>query len=235
MELKKNRLMKISKHVPSIFTATNLIFGFIAILINDPLYSPLLIVASSFFDVMDGAIARKFNATSLFGAELDSLADLVSFIIAPAFLYYNHVLVTAPKIQSIIVICILVVFGALRLAKFNIDTEQTKNFKGVPSPTTGVFFSFLVFETHANTILNYNENIIIWLVLPLIFAFLMVSPFHFISLKKSNSRKKKILLIVFTIMFFTSLILWAITKMPFVPLAIIIYIVSSILLCRKGC
>lgn len=227
--------MNISRHIPSTFTAANLTLGFIAILINDPFYSPILIISSSFFDVADGAIARKFNATSLFGAELDSLADLVSFIIAPAYLYYNHVLYAAPELQSIIVTCLLGVFGALRLAKFNIDTEQTSNFKGVPSPATGLFFAFLVFEKHADTILNYDENIIIWLALPLIFAFLMVSPFHFISLKKSNSRKKKILLIVFTVLFVTSLILWAITKMPFVPLAIIIYIISSIFLCRKGC
>ena len=227
--------MNISRHIPSTFTAANLTLGFIAILINDPFYSPFLIIASSFFDVADGAIARKFNSTSLFGAELDSLADLVSFIIAPAYLYYNHVLESAPEFQSIMVTCILVVFGALRLAKFNIDTEQKTNFKGVPSPTTGVFFSFLVFEKHANTVLNYDENIIIWLILPLIFAYFMISPFRFISLKKSNSRKKKILLIVFTIMFVTSLILWAITEMPFVPLAILIYIVTSILLCRKGC
>jgi len=227
--------MSFNKYIPSSITALNLAAGVIAILLNDPLYSPLLIILGSILDVLDGAVARKLKATSPFGAELDSLSDIVTFGIAPAYLYYHHVLITDNIVFNIISICILVIFGGLRLAKFNIDTEQKSNFKGMPIPSVGLFFTFLVYEKHANTFLDYNTNTIIWLALPVIMAFLMVYPTTFLSMKKAKSKKKKSFQVILTVIFSIATILWAITNMPFIPLAFVIYIFISFIFCRKNC
>lgn len=226
-------MMNINKYIPSAITAVNLASGFIAILLNDPFLSPMIILLGSLFDVFDGAVARKLNATSEFGAELDSLSDVVTFGVAPAFLYYHHVLSSSPEIISIVVTSILVIFGALRLAKFNIDTETKSNFKGMPIPSVGLFFAFLVYEKYANTIFNYDSNQYLWLALPVIFAFLMVSPFNFLANKKVNSKKIKLLQIIVAIIMILALILWIVTQMPFMPLALVIYIFISLLFLRN--
>jgi len=224
--------MSVNKYIPSFLTSLNLATGFIAILLNDPFYSPLLIFLGSFLDVFDGAIARKLNATSSFGAELDSLSDIVTFGIAPAYLYYNHVLNNYDPILSIAAVSVLAIFGSLRLAKFNIDTEQKSNFKGMPIPSVGLFFVFLVYEKHANTIFDYNNNHIIWLSLPIIFSYLMVSPFNFIANKKVKNKKIKIIQKILVLIMLLSLGLWLATQLPFMPLAIIIYIFISLIFLR---
>lgn len=228
--------MSIKKYIPSLFTSLNLASGFIAILLNDPFISPLLILFGAFLDVFDGAIARKLNATSLFGAELDSLSDVVTFGIAPAFLYYNHILLGHyNQFLSIAVVSILSIFGAIRLAKFNIDTEQSNNFKGMPIPSAGLFIAFIVLEKYFNSYINFELNKYIWLILPLIIAYLMVSPTTFISVKKSNSKKKKILQIILIIIFSIALIIGILTKLPLIPAAFIIYIFISFIFCKKDC
>ena len=225
--------MNLKKHIPSTLTAMNLASGFIAIIINDPFYSPLIILLGGFFDLLDGAVARKLNATSEFGAELDSLADLITFGAAPAYLYYHHILLNQNHVAGIIVTTLLVVFAGLRLAKFNIDTEQKSNFTGLPTPTTGLFFAFLVFEQYSKTIIDFNQTPYIWMALPVIFAFLMVSPLPFLAMKKGNDKRKKNLQTATGIIFILSVILWLITGMPFIPMAFIIYIFISLLFCSK--
>ena len=180
--------MNISKYIPSVFTSANLACGFIAILVNDPYLSPLVILLGSFFDLFDGAIARKLNASSDFGAELDSLADLVSFGVAPAYLYFNHVLFSANKIIAATSVSFIVIFAALRLAKFNIDTQQKSNFIGVPSPASGLFFAMMVYESQAQKFFDYNNYVFLWISLPVIFGLLMVSPLKFYALKKSDQK-----------------------------------------------
>ncbi len=227
--------MNINKYIPSSITAVNLASGFIAILLNDPFISPLFILFGSLLDVFDGAVARKLKATSSFGAELDSLSDVVTFGVAPAFLYYHHVLFASPRLLSIIATSILAIFGALRLAKFNIDTETKSNFKGMPIPSVGLFFAFLVYEKHANTVLDFTHNQYIWIVLPIIFAFLMVSPFNFLANKKvKNNKKIKLLQAIVILIMIIALVLWVITQLPFLPLAFVIYIIISLFFLRNS-
>jgi len=226
-------IMNIKKYIPSAITAVNFASGFIAILLNDPLVSPIIILFGSLFDVFDGAAARKLNATSPFGAELDSLSDVVTFGVAPAFLYYHHVLYASPVVISIIATTVLALFGALRLAKFNIDTETKSNFKGMPIPSVGLFFAFLVYEKYANTTFDYTNHQYLWVSLPFIFAFLMVSPFDFLANKKANNKKIKLFQIIILTTMLLCLVLWLFTQMPFMPLAIIIYILISLVFLRK--
>ncbi len=225
--------MNIKNYIPSSITAINLASGFVAILLNDPLISPIIILIGSIFDVFDGAVARKLNATSAFGAELDSLADVITFGVAPAYLYFHHVLYASPVVISIIATTTLAIFGALRLAKFNIDTETKSNFKGMPIPSVGLFFSFLVYEKYANTTFDYSQHQYIWISLPFIFAFLMVSPFNFLANKKVKNKKIQLIQTIVMIIMLIALVLWIVTQMPFMPLAIVIYIVISLLFLRN--
>jgi len=208
----------------------NLIAGFIAIVLNDPHYSPLIILAGAFLDLFDGAVARKIGVSSDFGAELDSLADLVTFGVAPAFLYYHHIL-DGTGVLGMVTTAILVLCAALRLAKFNIDTGQKYGFKGLPTPSTGLVFAFLVYEAYAKTVLDFHHNRLLWQLLPLLFAFLMISNIPFFSLKKNHNGKNVILQAIAGIVFFISFVLWLITDMPFIPAAVVFYIFIS-LICR---
>ena len=220
--------MGLKKSIPSVLTALNLVAGFVAIILNDPYYSPLIIFTGAFLDLFDGAIARKIGVSSDFGAELDSLADLVTFGVAPAFLYYHHIL-HGYDILSMITTAILVLCSALRLAKFNVDTGQKYGFKGLPTPSTGLFFAFLVYEVYAKTTFDFEQNKILWQLLPLVFAFLMISNIPFFSMKKSQNNKNKIIQTIIIFVFAISFILWIMTKMPFIPLAVIIYIFISLI------
>jgi len=225
--------MDLKKYIPSSLTAMNLASGFIAILLNDPFYSPIIIMLGAFFDLLDGAIARKLDVSSEFGAELDSLADLVTFGVAPSYLYYHHILQNQNHIAAIIVTSLLVVFSGLRLAKFNIDKSQKTNFTGIPTPVTGLFFAFLVFEQYSKTAIDFDQYQSIWLVLPVIFALLMISPFCFIAVKKDKTGKISMLQISISIIFLLAVILWLITLIPFIPLAFVLYILLSLIFCKK--
>lgn len=221
--------MNIIKSIPSVLTSMNLLSGFIAIVLNDPFWSPVFIMAGGLFDLMDGAVARKLNASSAFGAELDSLADLISFGAAPAFLYYNHVLTNSDKITAAISVSFLVVFAAIRLAKFNISSDQKYHFIGLPSPAAGLFFTFLILESHTKSFLNFNNNTAIWIALPIIFGLLMVSPIKFFALKKSDNKYFKIMSVLNIAVFLICSAIWLITGFPAIPAALILYILFSII------
>lgn len=221
--------MNIIKSIPSVLTSMNLLSGFIAIVLNDPFWSPVFIMAGGLFDLMDGAVARKLNASSAFGAELDSLADLISFGAAPAFLYYNHVLTNSDKITAAISVSFLVVFAAIRLAKFNISSDQKYHFIGLPSPAAGLFFTFLILESHTKSFLNFNNNTTIWIALPIIFGLLMVSPIKFFALKKSDNKYFKIMFALTIAVFLICSAIWLITGFPAIPAALILYILFSII------
>lgn len=137
--------------VPSLFTIGNLACGFFSILssINGNFYrAGWLILLAMCLDGVDGRVARMLKAESEFGVEMDSLADLISFCAAPAFLVYFLALqyypVTGAAIAFIYLLC-----GALRLAKFNTmaldGTGSKKHFSGLPTPAAaGILAAFAV-------------------------------------------------------------------------------------------
>ncbi len=130
--------MKIKSNLPNLFTLTNLALGVWAIInmfYGDYFLSCLLIITAGMMDRFDGMIARKLNATSDIGKELDSLSDLISFGIAPAILIWNISLSGVPYLGTTVAV-IYVLCGAFRLARYNV-TEFSGVFIGVPITLAG--------------------------------------------------------------------------------------------------
>jgi CDP-diacylglycerol---serine O-phosphatidyltransferase len=162
------------KFFPTILTLANLVCGFIAIQQGDYYISSLLILVSFVFDGFDGYAARKLDAVSDMGKQLDSLADMVSFGAAPAYLYYllapndNFITLAAP--------CLIVMAGALRLAKFNV-TPSKGYFMGLPIPANALFYLGLILsiETGNEFIMSLYDNQWVYILTPVIMSSLMVS------------------------------------------------------------
>ncbi len=139
--------------VPSFFTLMNLFCGFMALtqILEGRLEQACwLIVLAGFFDILDGMMARLTNSQSLFGVELDSLSDIVSFGVAPAFLIYVFGLKQF-GLLGLIVSSLPAICGAVRLARFNLQFEGIKKdyFLGLPIPAQAVVIVAIV--------LNFNQ------------------------------------------------------------------------------
>lgn len=137
--------MTLKKWIPSIITISNLISGVLAMLLNEPNLSLILISSGAFFDVFDGIIARALKVQSEFGKQLDSFADLITFGIAPAFLVYNFCFSENSALRYLVIL--IPVFSAIRLVKFTISENQKTCFLGLPIPANGLFFASLPIAT----------------------------------------------------------------------------------------
>ena len=188
---------KIKAQIPNTITSLNLLCGTLSIYTASTgnfQLAALLILCGAFFDFFDGFSARLLNVKSNIGKELDSLADLITFGAAPAFMllfllkenlitYQSNIL-----FHSFIVFTplILVVFSALRLAKFNVDTRQTKEFLGLPTPANAIFWISFVFMYKQN-IVSFPEILVFGLIL--IFCILLVIDFPMFSLKSLSKKE----------------------------------------------
>ncbi|MBM7855310.1 CDP-diacylglycerol--serine O-phosphatidyltransferase [Desulfohalotomaculum tongense] len=158
-----------SKYIPNLITAVNLTAGVLSLVFlmaDNYTGAALLVLMATILDSMDGRVARRLQASSLFGKELDSLADLVSFGVAPALLAYAVALVPL-GIPGLAAAIIFVVCGALRLARFNSTTFSGK-FEGVPITVAGGLMALLMLVDR-----NLNGGVVLVLMLGL--SFLMVS------------------------------------------------------------
>ncbi len=138
--------------VPSFFTLMNLFCGYLSLtqtLEHHFVSAAWLIVVAGFFDLLDGMMARLTNGDSLFGTELDSLSDIVSFGVAPAFLIYVFGL-SSYGVLGLIVSSLPAVCGAVRLAKFNVEFDGTKSeyFKGLPIPVQAMAIVAIVLNAN---------------------------------------------------------------------------------------
>lgn len=225
--------MNIKKYIPSFFTSLNLGFGFLAILfvnhgdIGLNLYrSSILLLFCVLFDTLDGYLARKLNASSELGKELDSLADLVSFGVAPAFIYYN--IAPGNSAWYMLPSAIVVIASGLRLAKFNL-LPSYDYFQGLPTPANAFFLIGLFLGLHYENELIEKclANDIVYFILPVIFSILMLSSlrmFSFKGLEKPIIKNRYQILLVAC---FIALLL--IDNKLAIPLTIIIFILLSIL------
>ncbi len=214
---------KHKRFIPNILTLTNMFLGFLAIgliLQKEPLKAGNLIIIAGLLDAFDGKIARLLGIESRFGVEFDSMADTISFCVVPAILV-NTVYVDGlhPLLGSAVSFLPLM-FGTIRLAKFNTGYESVvkKNHTvGLTTPiSTITIFSFLMFnfENHG----TYGDPRTFVIILSLV-CFLMVSPIHFIKfplLSFTSGKKNTILLIIFIIcsiglVWFKGLVLFPIT------------------------
>ena len=141
----------IRNNIPNGITSLNLLFGCMACIAAFNCYDPVcgglkgyelafvLIALSAVADFLDGLVARALHAVSNIGAELDSLADLVSFGLAPAMVLYNMMLGQGAGHWALAAL-LLPVFGALRLARYNVDSTQGTVFTGLPIPANAIFW-----------------------------------------------------------------------------------------------
>jgi len=178
------------KHIPNALTCGNLLSGCVGLLMcfEGKLYlASSFILLGAFFDFLDGFAARLLKVSSPMGKELDSLADMVTFGVLPGMimlkLIYNGPAEGALFYLSLLALCIPL-FSALRLAKFNIDTRQTDQFIGVPTPANALLIASLPFiRQHSDSFTNWLFQTQVLGVLTLVLSFLLVSPFPLLALK----------------------------------------------------
>ncbi|MBI4429452.1 MAG: CDP-diacylglycerol--serine O-phosphatidyltransferase [Ignavibacteriales bacterium] len=145
--------MKITRAVvPSLFTVLNIFCGFLAILYTNQGRIEMavwFIILAAIFDSFDGVMARITRSSSQFGVELDSLADVVSFGAAPSFLVYQAHLHTMEN-WGIIISSMPLVFGAIRLARFNVQLVgfDKDHFKGLPIPFQAITICAFMLENY---------------------------------------------------------------------------------------
>lgn len=160
----------LTKIIPNIFTLANLFLGFLALIYTmEGLFqlAATLILISVVLDGLDGKVARRLDATSNFGKELDSLSDLVSFGVAPAILVYAFTLQPNLGLLGLFLAVFFALCGAVRLARFN-ALNITTHFIGVPITAAGGFMSLLI-------LLGSQLPGWIFALVTLALAFLMVS------------------------------------------------------------
>ncbi len=197
------------KHIPNLITSLNLAAGFIALVFaanGDTVTASWLILTAMIFDFLDGFSARLLKAYSAIGKELDSLADVVSFGVAPAFIIHK-MLVTSlgdipPSVPGsgaglpdimIYVPVLMPVCAALRLAKFNIDTNQTASFHGLPTPANAIAVISAVVAAHYSSmplLKSFTESPAALILYTVVLSFLMVTHLPFLSLKFTNLKFK---------------------------------------------
>lgn len=138
----------IVRHLPNALTCANLLMGCLGILAmveKWPVPGAYFIWAACVFDFLDGFAARGLKVTSAIGKELDSLADVVSFGVLPAFILFQYFSQAGAHTILASVSFLIAIFSALRLAKFNIDPNQSDSFIGLPTPANALFLSALFF------------------------------------------------------------------------------------------
>ncbi len=139
----------------------------------------ILIASAAVADFLDGLVARAIGAVSAIGKELDSLCDLVSFGLAPALLMYNLMAANAGHIALVAIL--IAVGGALRLARFNVDTNQATTFTGLPIPANAIFWiGYTAFAV------RHPLPLAVHCVTIIIVSWLMISPLRMFSLKIHN-------------------------------------------------
>lgn len=174
--------------VPNFLTLCNLICGCLGIIFafeGNFHLSFWMCISSAVFDFCDGFAARALKAYSPLGKELDSLADMVSFGLLPSVTMFTILQAQDLGLLSYIAFSIAA-FSALRLAKFNIDENQTSEFIGLPTPACALFFVSYALIAQNIPFHSYWID----LTLSVIFALLLVSPIRMFSFKFKNASLK---------------------------------------------
>lgn len=251
------------KQIPNIFTLLNLFFGCLAIIVilqtgiaitateegaqmitmpERIFMAALFIGIAAVVDFLDGFVARLFKAQSAMGKELDSLADVVSFGVAPGLIIYQFLRLSVARQTDgldaselwLMPALILPCAAAWRLAKFNVDTRQSYSFRGVPTPAVGVLvasFPLVFWHTSSEQVVDLFLNKWVWYSVVFVLSFLMVSDIPIISLKFKDYTLKNNLPKI--ILLLAGIILVILFKWAAVPLIFITYILLSLLLKNK--
>lgn len=212
--------------LPNLFTTANMLSGFYSIIESykgDHLTAAWLLVLAVVFDNLDGKIARLTNCESRFGFEYDSLSDLVSFGVAPAFLMYTFALGDMGRI-GVIAASLFLLTGALRLARFNVLTTKTIDFVGLPIPGGAIIVASIILAIlHFD--IDYKDYKVFLLVSVYIISFLMISTIRYRSFKKVKLEGPISIRIFALILLILSLVLYK--PYIFVPLIGLTYALSG--------
>ncbi len=233
------------KHVPNFITCLNLLCGCLAIVsvgLGDPLTAAYLVIAAAIFDFFDGFAARLLKVSSPIGAELDSLADMVTFGVVPGLMLLHYLTGGIQSLNGVadffqnpllLIPLAIPVFSALRLAKFNVDTRQSDSFRGVPTPASALWIisipliiAFMPFELSwdLESIIT-SQGFIIGSSIGL--SALMVSDIPLLAMKfksfgwKGNEARFTFLII--------SVVLLIILRPVAIPIVLSLYIIISII------
>ncbi len=247
------------KHIPNLFTLLNLFFGCIAIIcilqngitiiysaegtqyadIPERIWlAPLFIGLAAVTDFLDGFLARLLKQHSPLGRELDSLADVVSFGVAPGLIVYQFLRLCFMSQENgadismiwLLPALILPCAAAYRLAVFNLDSSQSKSFKGVPVPAVGLTIASLpliYWTRNSNWILNILLNKWILYAIVIFLSYLMVSRIPMLSMKWGGKNDPQLIPRIALIVL--AVISVFILQWMAVPLIFLFYIVISLL------
>lgn len=230
------------KHIPNLFTSLNVFSGCIACVMafnGEYFWVVFFVILSAIFDFLDGFMARLLNAYSPMGKELDSLADMVSFGLAPSLVVFRYLSDYGRELTPISTInaylpyiaFLLAVFSALRLAKFNIDERQTSSFIGLNTPANAMFWVSLCYGLHsmldgASMVWTYSIVILI-----IVFSFLMIAELPMFSFKIKSLHWKgnelRYLLVAVIVVSFIFI------QIPALSIGIVAYILLSLLTYKK--
>ena len=234
-------MISIKRNIPNLITLGNLTCGLISIIAsinNELFYAGGFIFLGSILDFFDGLSARLLKASSEIGKQLDSMADMVTFGVAPGIVIFmmvrdNICCSMVNVIWMISPVFIIPIFTAIRLAKFNIDTNQHSSFIGLPTPAAAIFIGSLPIISEYNypiILAEYFNDSNFLIVTSIILSVLLISklPLFSLKIKKGENWKKKenIIRIIFLI---SSIILLLIFKFAAIPFIITLYIFLSII------
>lgn len=232
-------MYEIKKHIPNALTCGNLIcgiFGILYVFKGDLITASFLIGVALICDFLDGFLARLLHVSSPIGKELDSLADMVTFGVLPAFMLLKLIEGSCTTGTCTIglggfykpyIALSLAVFSALRLAKFNIDTRQSHSFIGVPTPANGMLVASLpLIIMYQPEISQYIIQFNVLVIYSVVMSYLLVAEIPLFALKFKNfgwvnNQIKYIFLIL-------SVILLIMLKFVAIPVIIFLYISLSV-------
>ncbi len=245
-----SQILKILKHIPNLITLSNLFCGLLAILYAFGGHLNIaagFILLGAFFDFFDGLTARLLKVSGELGKQLDSLADLITFGVAPGILVFQLLFLletdaffnpfeawesrAAYSLTCLPYIALLIpLFSALRLAKFNIDTRQTDSFIGLPTPANALFFMAIPLMMRFQPdhfLVEYITNTKILTGIIILLCLFMVSEIPLLALKFKNltwaDNKMRFVLIALSV-----LLLWQF-RFVAVPIIILLYPILSII------
>ncbi len=225
------------KQVPNLITSANILCGSLAVLqiaSGHYLVASFLILLAAFFDFFDGLAARLLKVESAMGAELDSLADVVSFGVAPAYLAVEWINFDHALFRYIPLL--MIPFSAYRLAKFNIDERQTDVFIGLPTPANALFWvslPLILWQQQVSfwwidlqVISDVLKSPIVLLILSLVLCYLLIAELPLLALKFKNlnwkENKYRFILLLF------SFLLISILGFAAIPFILLLYLILSI-------
>ena len=228
----------ILRNIPNTITLANLFFGFLSIIFAFEQkidIASICIIIGAMSDFFDGLTARALKIQSDFGKQLDSLSDMITFGLAPSIILFqllctlqenNQVKneIDSINLTPIILASAIPICSAIRLAKFNLESNEKKFFIGLPTPASAIFIAGLALSIESTAIFS---NFYFLLTSSILLPFFMISNVRIISFK--IEKKEKLLStqnILRIILFFTSIVLllnFQFTSLPFIVILLIIF------------